>query len=175
MILRLALLSSHHHSQMNFTWEVMEQAKNNLAKISDWLENLKNYSNKNKEAGQEVDVKKYQKDFEAAMDDDLNTPLALSVLYELVTETNKLIAKNDLSNEAKEKILSLWKKMNKVFGLNIAVSDDIPKKIEKLAEKRKTARENKDFAASDSLRKEIESLGYTIEDLKDNEYKIKRK
>jgi cysteinyl-tRNA synthetase len=180
MELRLLLLSSQYHSQMNFTWDSMEQAKQNLQRITDFINNLADYklpSSRNIEVSIEasMDLKKYQTRFEEAMNDDLNTPLALSVLYELITETNKLLQTNKLqANEAK-KILSLWEKMNKVFGLVIKKKEvEIPKEIIKIAAARKKARAEKDFQKSDELRKEIEKLGYIIEDVKEG-YKIKKK
>ncbi len=174
MILRILLLSSHYRSQLNFTWEAMEQAKNNLDRISVWLNSLSS-SPKTPLAVGQLRTEEYQKRFEEAMDDDLNTPLALSVLYELITETNKLNAEDKLSSEDAKKILALWEKMNKVFGLKIEKeSIEIPEEIKKLAEERKLARENKDFDKSDELRKLIEEKGYIIEDIKGNNYIIKK-
>jgi cysteinyl-tRNA synthetase len=62
----------------------------------------------------------------------------------------------------------------KVFGIQLEILE-IPEKVKTLAEERKSARNGKDFQKSDDLRKEIEKLGYTIEDLKDNNYLIKKK
>jgi cysteinyl-tRNA synthetase len=172
---RLALLSSNRRSQMNFTWEAMEQAKANFERISEWVNNLKKIS-AGVDEHSEIDFAHiYQKRFEQAMDDDLNTPLALSIVYELITETNKLIAENELDSKTAKNILTSWEKMNKVFGLIIRDKREIPKKVEDLAEKRKFARDNKDFQASDDLRGEIEKMGYLVEDLKDNNYLIKEK
>ncbi len=177
MELRLTLLSSHYRSQMNFTWDAMEQAKSNLQKISAWVANLKNISSGENDSASEIDfVHIYQKRFEEAMDDDLNTPLALSVLYELITETNKLLSEEKLSATTAKDILGFWEKINKVLGLEIASSAiEVPEKMFTLAEERKTARDNKDFQKSDELREEIEKAGYIIEDLKDNNYKLTKK
>ena len=60
MELRLAILSSHYRSQMNFTWEVMQQAKANLSSISNFYARLNNYTSEGKE---NLDTKKYKKDF----------------------------------------------------------------------------------------------------------------
>ena len=173
--LRLCILSSHYRSSMNFTWESMDQANANLQKISVWIANLKNLAGNTKDSSTEIDFSHiYKKRFEEAMDDDLNTPLALAVLYELITETNKLLAENKLSAETAKNILNFWNKINKVLGLVIEKNtEEIPEEIKSLAEERKTARENKDFPKSDELRDKIEKLGYMIEDLKDNGYKLR--
>ena len=182
MALRLLFLSSHHGSQLNFTWKAMDQAKINLQKITDWVNNLATFEVSPREtrgetSSLEIDFAHiYQKRFEAAMDDDLNTPLALAVLYELITETNKLIAENKLSADGAKNISAFWEKINKVFGLVIASSAiKIPEEIMKLAKERKLARENKDFAKSDELRDKLDTLGYFVEDMKDNNYVIKQK
>ena len=177
-IIRLWIISSHYRSIMDFSENSLKQAKNNLTKISEWVGNISNRSSTSVKT--EVELLDfahiYQKRLEDAMDDDLNTPLALAVLYELITETNKLMAENKLGATTAKNILGFWEKINKVFGLEIASSAiKIPEEIIKIAEERKSARENKDFKKSDELRMEIEKMGYVVEDLKDNNYAIKKK
>jgi cysteinyl-tRNA synthetase len=175
-VLRLALLSAHYRSQMNFTWDVMDQAKANLQRIADFSANLKTLEQQATEpqdAGFLAEIEKYQADFEVALDDDLNTPLALSVVYAMITRTNSLLSQQKLSSIEADKLLKVWEKMNKVFGLLLPELAEIPAEITALAEARKTARENKDFQASDELRDKLAEMGYTVEDLKDNNYLIK--
>jgi cysteinyl-tRNA synthetase len=176
MVIRLWIISSHYLSVTDFSEEALKQSEKNLARITDFINNLSNLEAKPPSGNLGlIEVDKYRERFEEAMNDDLNTPLALSVLYELITETNKLLAENKLSAEEAKKILGLWKKMNKVFGLLIKKEDTkIPKEVIKLADARKQARLDKDFAKSDEFRKEIEKLGYIIEDEKEG-YKIKKK
>jgi cysteinyl-tRNA synthetase len=172
MELRLLILSSHYRSQMNFTWKAMEQAKANLQRINDFILNMEVLASHNVSTKEDFDIQKFQEKFEAALDDDLNTPLALSVIFELITEVNK---KNDFGSDNAKKVLSSWKKINSVLGFTLSGQAEIPEEIKKLASERKKARDEKDFAASDKFRNEIENLGYIIEDAKDGEYKIKKK
>ena len=166
MVVRLWILSSHYRSVTNFTEDSLEQASANLQRISDFVNNLKNPEAGN---GSELNTEKYRERFEEAMDDDLNTPVALSILYELITETNKLNRLN------KKEILGLWKRMNKVFGLNISKEEaEIPEEIKKLANDRDEAKKIKDFQQSDKLRDLIDKKGYLVEDMKDG-FKIKKK
>ncbi|MDO9231798.1 MAG: cysteine--tRNA ligase [bacterium] len=177
MVIRLWILSSQYRSVMNYAPSVLVQAKNNLQKISDWVGNLKNVSDAPKaESLEKIDFSHiYQKRFESAMNDDINTPLALAVVYDLISETNKMISEDKLDKETAENILKFWERINKVFGLIIAENKiEIPANILTLAEERKQARISGNFAASDELRKKIESAGYVIEDLKDNNYLIKK-
>jgi len=163
MELRLLLLSSHYRSQMNFTWDAINQAKANFQRISDFVNTE---SSKN---GPSIKLEKYREKFEEAMDDDLNTPVALSVLYELITETNKSSPSNT------EEILKFWEKMNKVFGLIVSTGKaEAPEDIKKLAQERDDAKKIKDFNESDRIRKLIEEKGYMVEDLREG-YKIKKR
>jgi cysteinyl-tRNA synthetase len=176
-VIRLWILSSHYRSNINYSENSIEQAKSNLEKIANWVRNLENITKDKADFPSEIDFSYiYQKRFEDAMDDDLNTPLALSVIYELITETNKLLAEEKLDKSDAQDILKLWQKINKVFGLVIEKkSETIPEEIEKIAQERKEARINKDFSLSDELRGKIEQKGYLIEDIKDNNYKITKK
>jgi cysteinyl-tRNA synthetase len=170
--LRLLLLSSHRQTQLNFTWKAMDQAKANLQKINDWVFNLQAMST-GKTDSYDFDILPYRERFEAAMDDDLNTPLALSVLYELINKTNALIIQSSLGTQDAKMILIFWNKINHVFGLELQGQVEIPAEIMQLVQERELARHSKDFSASDRLRDEIKKLGYIVEDTKDNNYIIK--
>jgi cysteinyl-tRNA synthetase len=177
MVFRLLVISAHYRSQLNFTWQSLDQAKSNLARISEWTEKLKSIADGSStsivEAELPLSINEYQKRFNEAMDDDLNTPLAISVLFELITETNRLLAENAIGVDDAKEILFFWNKINRVLGLVIK-KEEIPQEITDLAEERKIARAEKDFKKSDQLRKKIDELGYAIEDLKDNKYILKR-
>lgn len=172
MVLRLLLLSAIRQTQLNFTWKAMEQAKSNLQKINDFVLNMEALSTA-KDSEPTFEITPYREKFESAMNDDINTPLALSVLFEIITDTNKLLMENSLNAKDAKNILAFWKKINSVFGLVLHGQVEIPSELTALAESRKNAKLNKDFEKSDKIRKEIENLGYTVEDLKDNNYSIK--
>jgi cysteinyl-tRNA synthetase len=167
MDLRLFFLSSHYRSQMEFSWQALEQAHKNLQKINDFVLNLEAISTSDLETTTAFDISTYQEKFESALDDDLNTPLALSKLYEFITQVNKQIDENTLASADAKKILSLWKKINHVFGLVLLGQAEIPQEIKRLIEQREIARSGKDFQKSDDLRALIEKKGYLIEDTKD--------
>ncbi|NTV41033.1 MAG: cysteine--tRNA ligase [Candidatus Moranbacteria bacterium] len=173
MDLRLFFLSSHYRSQMEFSWSALEQAHKNLQKINDFVLNLEAISTSNLETATAFDISTYQEKFESAMDDDLNTSLALSKLYEFITQVNKQIDENNLASIDAKKILSLWKKINHVFGFVLSGQAEIPEEIKKLIEQRELARSGKDFQKSDDLRALIEKKGYLIEDTKDG-MKVKK-
>jgi cysteinyl-tRNA synthetase len=170
--LRLWIVSSHYRSVMNYSEDAIMQAKTNLQKINDFIFNMEALSTA-QDSNSNFNITSYQEKFEAAMDDDLNTPLALSVLYGLITDANKLLAESSLGATDAKKILAFWKKINSVLALVLHGQVEIPQEILELVKKRETARIQKDFSTSDKIRDEIDKLGYTIEDIKDNNFIIK--
>jgi cysteinyl-tRNA synthetase len=172
MHLRLFYLSSHYRKQADFSWPALEQARANFERIADWKGKLEKIS-KSKMVIPIASDELIQ--FNSVMDDDLNTPLALTLLYNLITETNKLFTESKVDPEKAAYILGVFDEINKVFGLKFQEKEtEIPEEIKKLAEDRLEARKSKDFQKSDELRKEIEKMGYLIEDLGDG-YKLKKK
>ena len=179
MSFRLLILSSHYRSNATFTWEALNQAKTNYQKIIRFVEALESF------AGDDLEEKStyvgtYEKKFEEAMDNDLNTPLALSVLFELISSVNKKIADDDFNNGDAHNVLKLWHRMNEVFGIRIKKSvtisaptlntkftvnqPTVSTNITKLLEERELARKNKDYTKADQIRKKLEKLGFTVED-----------
>ncbi|MDH4330482.1 MAG: cysteine--tRNA ligase [Candidatus Moranbacteria bacterium] len=179
MDLRLLLLSSHYRSNLNFTWNSLEQAHKNLQKISDFVFNVSSIassseiSNVPEKEISDFSVDGFKEKFEAAMNDDLNLPQALGFLFELITKTNTLISENHLDKKTAKKILSTWERINTVLGLKISGQAEIPEEIKRLAEEREEARKNKDFKKSDDLRDLLKEKGYVIEDTGDG-YKLKK-
>jgi cysteinyl-tRNA synthetase len=175
MHLRLFYLSSNYRKQADFSWSALEQAKTNFERINDFLQKISSIPTEKSPALVKEDFcQKHISMFEEAMNDDLNTPMALSALYDMVTHVNKKISSGEMNAEKSAKILATFEKMNKVFGLKFPEKEiEITDEVKKLAEKRQEARKNKDFQKADELRKEIKKMGYLIEDLEDN-FKIKR-
>ena len=165
--IRLWIISSHYRSVIDYSEKSLEQAHKNFQKINDLVLNLEAVAAGNVSAEENFNADSFREKFEAAMDDDLNTPLALSVVYEMITDVNKKIAENSFSSEDAKKTLALWKKMNSVFGFVLSGQAEIPEEIKKLVQERESARQGKDFKKSDDLRALIEKKGYIVEDTKD--------
>ena len=103
--------------------------------------------------------------FKAALDNDLNTSLAVTALYDVIKADTNASTKLALITEF-DKVLSLdlIGHAKKAEEKNIASEDDIPEEIKALAEQRKEARKAKNFALADELRDKIAELGYVIEE-----------
>lgn len=144
-IIRYFVLSTHYKKPLNFSMNALEDAKNSYQRLKNIVSELKENGEVNKG---------YLKKFEEAMDDDLNTPKALQVLWKLVRD-----------KKAKGKIKTI-KKMDEVFGLGLFEKEDIevPSEIIELVKEREKARKEKNWKLSDSLREEIKKKGYSVDD-----------
>ena len=156
---------SHYRSQMNFTWKSLEQARKNRKTIENFLQRLRSFEAITTPDGKKVDINKFRNDFENAMDDDLNTPLALSVLLSLITETNTFMDNKTLYNT--DEINRYFEKACKSLGITTDTTTTIPDDILAIAKRRDISRKNKDYKLSDILREEILNKGYDIKDSSD--------
>jgi len=156
--IRFTLISQHYRNRIEFSDEILEQSKNSLKKINDFITNLDKEDNKES-------LEKLKENFYAAMDDDFNTQKALTVLYEFMNDSNK-------TKTGGKQTLKFFKDINNIFKA-FSFTVDIPKEIEDLAKERKLARDSSNWEQSDKLRNLIESKGYTIEDKKEG-YLLKK-
>lgn len=164
MDLRLALLSSHYRSQMNFTWEGLEQAKKNRITLTNTFHRLEKEGVFSESATfpHSENANSSKNRFLAALNDDLNTPLALSVLLEYAKSINSgLDTKKVMKGSALSDLSCM---LSNSFGLVLEEETNIPNTIQALAEARQKARHEKNFPEADRLREEIEKAGFTLED-----------
>jgi cysteinyl-tRNA synthetase len=157
-------LNTSYAKKINFTFDAIKSAQvalNNLRKI------LQEHKNGTEKISTEV-LEKYRQDFLNAINDNLNTPLALGVLFSMV------------KNEPKsEDVYNLAIDFDRVFGVGLdrvveEKKEDIPNDIKELAKLRWQAKQQKDWANADKYRNEISEKGYVILDSKDG-YKIEKK
>lgn len=157
--LRLLFLTTHYHQPFNFTFEGLQQAKGILDKFYNALQ-------KNKDVPT-IEIEPDSRIIEA-LADDLNTPLALSYLHEIVNDLNK--AESDAE---RSRLKSLLLKSAYMLGLlyNEPESwfkgegnDDEATEIEALIAKRAEAKKNKDWATADAIRDELKAKGIILED-----------
>ncbi len=158
MDLRMLFLGAHYRSQMNFTWEALAQAKANRESLFLTLRRAEQATPA--ESAADFSIESYES-FVAAMGDDLNTPLALSSALALAKNINTAL---DAEVAIHPNTIAHFRTMLvDYFGLAIEAAA-VPEGIKTLLEERKTARTNKDYARSDTLRDEIAALGYIVED-----------
>ena len=166
---RYALLRVHYRSQLNFTWEGMEEARTALARIDDWVERLRAAA-RDEQAGSSITL---PTGFEDALDDDLNISAALGVLFETIRETNRALDQGTLDATAARGWLDWWQRVDSVLALT-AEETGLPPEITALAEARVQARLAKEWRKSDELRDQLAALGWEARDTKDGQ-KITRR
>lgn len=160
MDLRLALLSSHYRSHMNFTWDAMEQARANRRTLESFLQSLdRKHSNDDIDR---LDTDRYRMQFLRALEDDLNTPEAIARLLALVRDGKSRLHRELLGNPEETKKTFL--ECTDLLGLTFEEKGALPEKVCLLAEAREVARREKNFDEADRLRREIENAGFRLED-----------
>ncbi len=159
MDLRYLFLQAHYRSQQNFTWQALESAREARLNLLWAL-----YDNGQISAKGKIITSSKQR-FTEAIKNDVNTPQALAILWELIN-----------SSEEKKDIIATALDFDKVFGLRLKESLEvtIPQKIERLGQERWRLRQEGQYKEADDVRKKIDSEGYLIEDNKSN-YSIKPK
>ena len=151
---RYLCLAAHYRTQLEFSLEILKNAQNAYERLKNIIAELKDDSKENK---------KYLEDFEKAVNDDLDMPKALSVLWELLRDEN-----------AEGKIKTI-EKMDRVFGLDLLKREkiEIPAEVKRLVDEREKARKGKDWKKADELREEIKEKGFYVDDT-DEGARIKR-
>ncbi len=167
---RFLAFSAHYRSHLDFSLKALEQSRKNIATIKELLRRLNNIpSTKGAKQGKSQSVKtlaeKFKKDFDDALRDDLNTPLALSHLLSFISELNTLIDKSALRASDIAFLKNLIYEIDKVLGLGLKQKESIPQEIKDLAKKRQELRLEKKFEEADKVRVEIEKRGYEISDI----------
>lgn len=171
-IIRYFILSGHYRSPINFSKDLLDAAVSGFERIENCVFNLRflletEEDEEESEASRELvaalDTAKAA--FIEAMDDDLNTADAFASIYDLVRETNTIIATEALlPHDVLSATLELLLELLDVLGLVVEEEDEIPASITEMVEQRTAAKDARDFALADSLRDKIQAEGYAVED-----------
>ena len=144
--------TSHYRNKLNFTWDAIEASNKSLMKLR---ESYRRHLDGNEDVEDDI-ILDYKNRFLKAINDDLNMPLAMGIVWE--------VAKNEKKSK---KFAELLLDFDRVLGLKIDKKDDIPEEVLKLVEERNVARKEKNWQKSDELRDKIQEYGYRIEDSKE--------
>ncbi|NIT04434.1 cysteine--tRNA ligase [Candidatus Saccharibacteria bacterium] len=145
---RYLVLTAHYRSELNFTWASLEAAQKALDKLRDEISTW--------DSPGRVGCAEYENKFEEMINDDLDIPGAVALMWELVKV-------KDLPTHSKMKTLL---KMDKVFGLKLSEVGqvEVPEEVRKLIDERERLREEGNWEESDKIRDHVEQLGYRVED-----------
>lgn len=178
--IRFLLISSHYRATFNFTLEGLDGARMALARLDECLGKLQELAGATSAAPDQ----KLLDAFTGALDDDLNVAAGWGVVFEWVSEMNRLLAAgqnylpdprpsqqrsgpfaaNQLSQDQAASALAAWQQVDSVFGLGRKGEVAAPPDIQALLEERQAARKARDFKRSDAVRDELKARGWLIED-----------
>ena len=172
---RLFMLSAHYRSPINFSREQIAAAHASLTRLYTARDQMKFLLASAKDApmtGEEQElvqrIKGYEKRFDEAMDDDLNTADAIGAIFELVKDANVSLTSSS-SRAAVEAALNSFKALTDVLGLVQKSEDALPADIQAMVDERAAARKAKDWKRSDELRDAIKAAGYILEDSREGQ------
>lgn len=177
-VVRFLMLLSHYRSPLNFSTDVMDQARAGLDRMYGALFKVREQA-----GAEETDAKlnnTFDEEFDRALEDDFNTPSAISVLFDLVRAINRSFEAGTVS-EAQSlaaqlerlggKLGLLYQDPAAMLGIGgvseTAAQGDADVDVESLIEKRRQARRDKDFELSDQVRAQLEEMGIILEDRPD--------
>ena len=152
---RFMCLNSHYRKTLLFTKDALKQNQDTYYKLKNKIKNIKDDNNFNEE-----DFNKYNDKFKNALEDDLNTANAITILYDVI--------KSNITNNTKLKLIESF---DKVLSLDLLKEDNIDKdkleEINKLIDLRNNYKKEKQYDKADEIREKIESFGVTIKDTRE--------
>ena len=176
-VIRYFILSAHYRNPLDFSEEQLQQAQSSLQRLNNTIFNVKYLLEKgelSKENNEKEEVilnkmKENKKKFIAAMDDDFNTPVALSWIFAMNKEVNIYLASTELKNkEVLKNILNFYQELGgQVLGIikDESAKEDIKKpEIQNLIDEREKARKERNWARADEIREELKKSGIILED-----------
>jgi cysteinyl-tRNA synthetase len=167
--IRYFVLSVPFRKQLNFTFEALQGAEKTVESLRDFrarLEEAKTDLGRDDavhDAGEQA-----LKDFEAGMDDDLNTSVALAAIHELTRVVNPVLAKGKLLEDNKRELTAAIERFDSVLNIfGQPQREMLDEEIQALIDERQEARHRRDFARGDEIRDELAARGIILEDTKD--------
>ena len=153
---RYLCLTAHYRSELVFTWESLQAAQNALFTLREHMRRLsENLERKRKKT---LRAEEYKKKFLDTVNNNLNMPKALTVVWKLVRN------EKEVSNREKYELLQDFDKILALDLVREVFKEKLPQKIEELIRKREAARKRKDWSTADRFREEVKKLGYLLED-----------
>jgi len=166
---RYFLLSVPYNKQLNFTFDALAGAEKTVASLRDFRARL---SEAKTEPGMNADLhesaERALREFEAGMDDDLNTSVALAVVHNLSREVNTALARKKVKAENQRELLELIDRIDTVLNIfGKGQREMLDSEVQALLDDRQEARRRRDFGRADEIRRELADRGIILEDTKD--------
>ncbi|WP_427340413.1 cysteine--tRNA ligase [Caloranaerobacter sp. DY30410] len=172
-VLRFFILSAHYRSPINFSKELVKQAKNGLDRLYNGKRNLEHLMEMSKDkelldSDKKIieDIDRFKEKFISSMEDDLNTADAISALFELVRYANTNI-NAESPKEVVKKVYDTLMELSGILGILSKKEEIVDEEIIKLIEERNKARKEKNYQLADKIRDELKQKGILLEDTKE--------
>ncbi len=173
-VIRFFMLSAHYRSPINFSKTLMESSKSALDRLYNCLSDMKFFAENAEDRENLTEPEQnftkvldaFKEKYISAMDDDLNTADAISVLFEIVSESNKSItATSGFSKKAITYAIEMLTELGGILGLlQNSSSDASSDEVDSILEERAKARAEKNWAKSDELRDKLREMGIIVKD-----------
>ncbi|HEU4872417.1 MAG TPA: DALR domain-containing protein, partial [Pyrinomonadaceae bacterium] len=167
--IRYFLLSVPHNKQLNFTFDALAGAEKTVASLRDFrarLSEAKTEPGKNEKLSEAA--ARALREFEAGMDDDLNTSIALAAVHNLSREVNTALARKQVKAENQRELLDVIDRFDTVLNIfGEQQREMLDSEIQSLIDERQEARRRRDFGRADEIRDDLSSRGIMLEDTKD--------
>jgi cysteinyl-tRNA synthetase len=160
--IRFYLISARYRDSMDLTKQRLEQARAEVKKLQDFVDRLRNAEGDANSEGRLGEL--LIKEFEEAMDDDLNTPAAFVSVFGIVKRTNALLDEGKIGREEAGELLRALKRVDSVLGVIRFEEPPLPERLAKLVEAREEARKRRDFKEADRIRAQLFDEGIVLED-----------
>ncbi|UUZ91711.1 cysteine--tRNA ligase [Paenibacillus sp. P25] len=168
-VIRYFMLSGHYRNPLNFSDEAVEQARNSLNRIENSIANLKHRLSSAEAGTPDPELiqapQGVKEQFEAKMNDDFNTPDAITAMFDLVALSNQYLTRDQVNKESIGLLLGQFEAMDNVLGILATAEEDLlDEEVEQLILERTEARKAKNWARADEIRDLLTSRGILLED-----------
>lgn len=173
-VYRFFVLSTHYRSPIDFSDDILKQAENSLKRIQNTGSNLLEKLNDENIPDEDLsdiasELSLFKKEFFDAMDNDFNTPIALSSLFDFTHKLNKALNDNEISKETLLSVIDTFKVIEEILGFSILLSDDVGSDLSGdlltiITDVRQELRAKKDWDLADKIRDDLAELDISLED-----------
>jgi cysteinyl-tRNA synthetase len=170
---RLFILQTHYRSPIDYSKENVAEAGRALDRFKEFRKRVTSAQYGDKEKAKEL-ADELKEDFTTHMDDDFNTPNAVSALFDFVRDVNNLIDEGKESKASLEYAVRIFDELTEALGLVLEEDIEVGEEIEKLVKEREDARQEKDWAKADEIRDELSEKGFKVIDNKDGSTRVEK-
>lgn len=166
-VIRFLYLQTHYRSPLDFSEEMLEQSKNGLARVDQFIALVKHYTTVGDSSDLASVLEQYRGEFITCMDNDFDVPGAIGVMFSFINTCQDFLRKKVLSVENVQDILGFIDELDSVFSILSREKLDIPDDIRTLVAEREQVRKERNFKRSDEIRDELRGRGFEVEDTPD--------